>query len=420
MRIRIFLLLIFFCLVENTGVACGKNVKINTGSDIKRIATPGTRYIISGSIDLKNQTIEMPAQCILEFADGGLLSNGTIIGKSSVIKAPQRLILQNMVVDGDWDNKEVYSNWVNLAENYADNTQNFRNLMKLCNGSRLTHFYMQEGKYYVSAVKGSTSILVPSNTYWHNSATICMLPSDYDKYFIVYLNMADNVTIDGGEFIGDALNHTGTTGELGHGIKCGGARNVRLANLTVSYCWGDGIDLIEGLYKGQVSRICDKIIIENVKCLHNRRQGMSIEAASNLQVSNCEFAYTGSPLYTAPGCGVDIEPWDNSCDKVWNVSFTNCKMHHNKNYDFICEPNVSKKEKYKQLKNNVYLSNCQIGAALVRYVYGVKLSKCTVSDKLSMTMAEDILIKDSHIEDYSKTVFVNKLQFKRCTGRKIK
>jgi hypothetical protein len=65
-----------------------------------------------------------------------------------------------------------------------------------------------------------------------------MLPSDYDKYFIVYLNMVDNVTIDGGEFIGDALNHTGTTGELGHGIKCGGARNVRLANLTVSYCWG--------------------------------------------------------------------------------------------------------------------------------------------------------------------------------------
>lgn len=87
-----------------------------------------------------------------------------------------------------------------------------------------------------------------------------------------------------------------------HSIKCGGARNIRLKNITCSYHSGDGIDLIEGLdINGKAAINCDNILIDLFKCLHDRRQGMSIEAAHNVAITNSEFAFTGTPDYTAPG-----------------------------------------------------------------------------------------------------------------------
>ena len=417
MRLRFVVFIFWICIIKSTEFYA-KIVMISSSSDLNRMENPRTRYIIKGFIDLKEHTIEMPPHSILEFEEGGQFINGVIIGNNTVVKAPQKLIFKNVGIEGTWSNSKVYSNWTDLKEGLVDNNLVFHNLMVLCGGTRYTHFFMQEGTYYVSAIKGSASIKVPSNIYWHNSATIKMLPNNYEKYVMIYINMVDNVTIEGGCFVGDVENHTGNTGEWGHGIKCGGARKVTLKNLTCSCFWGDGIDLIEGLQNGQISNGCENITIDNVKCLNNRRQGMSIEAASNVRVSNSEFAYTGVPKYTPPGAGVNIEPWDNSCDKVWNVNFSNCSMHHNRNFDFICEPNVLRNNVYKQLKlkNNISVSDCQMGFVLVRYTYGVRFSKSNIYNHLSMAMTEDIQIKNSFVEKYSKTEDVHKLVFKGCKG----
>ena len=45
---------------------------------------PDTKYIIKHNFDLENETIELPVNCIIAI-DGGLLSNGTLIGNNSII-----------------------------------------------------------------------------------------------------------------------------------------------------------------------------------------------------------------------------------------------------------------------------------------------------------------------------------------------
>lgn len=269
---------------------------------------------------------------------------------------------------------------------------------------------MQEGIYYVEALYRSAPILLPSNVYWHNKATIKMLPNDLDWYNIVYINKSDNVTIDGGSFVGDALNHIGNTGEWGHGIKCGGATNVTLKNLICSYCWGDGIDLIEGLDDDNKPSInCKSISVYNVKCLYNRRQGMSIEAASDVKVSNSEFAYTGQIKQTPPSAGIDIEPWTNNCNKVWNLSFQNCIMHSNKGYDVQISGNYLKRND--RLNNNFRFIRCTIDSMLVVRTNGVFINRSTISQELKILKTKNAKLKESAISKLSKGIDVSNFHF---------
>lgn len=252
-----------------------------------------TTFIVDESLDLHGTSIVLPFRSTLSFTTNGSINNGQIIGNSSLIKAGTSQIFNNIKIGGSWRNTKVYSQWFKFKGGQENNNDVFAQLMQLCGGNQLTHFYMQKGTYYVSAIYRSAPILIPSNVYWHNEATIKMLPTDLEWYNIVYLNKSNNVTIDGGSFIGDVENHKGKTGEWGHGIKCGGATNVIIKNVICSHFWGDGIDLIEGLDENKKPIYnCNNITINNVKCLNNRRQGMSIEAASNVRIINSEFAYT--------------------------------------------------------------------------------------------------------------------------------
>lgn len=332
------------CLLMIALSVQAKTIHLKQNTDLTKVFGDAyTSFIVEDSLDLHGATIRLPFRSTLSFAINGSIHNGQIIGNSSLIKADERFILDNIKIAGSWRNTKVYSCWFKLLEGKTSNNDIFAQLMQLCTGKQLTHFYMQKGSYYVSAIYRSAPILIPSNVYWHNEATIKMLPTDLEWYNIVYLNKSTNVTIDGGRFMGDVEHHKGNSGEWGHGIKCGGASNVVIKNVTCSHCWGDGIDLIEGLDNNKKPTYnCNNIVIDNVKCLNNRRQGISIEAASNVKILNSEFAYTGFPKYTSPGAGLDIEPWTDNKNKVWSVSVVNCKFHDNKGLDVQCEPNIKK------------------------------------------------------------------------------
>lgn len=376
----------------------------------KQLIYDNVTYLIQNEFNLDGQTIYLPNKSVLSFFGNGQFFNGTICGNQSKINAKQRLILNNIQVEGTWNNEIVFSEWVNLNENSGSCNFAFSCLMKLCEGNTFTHFYMQEGIYYVEALYRSAPILLPSNVYWHNKATIKMLPNDLDWYNIVYINKSDNVTIDGGSFVGDALNHIGNTGEWGHGIKCGGATNITLKNLICSYCWGDGIDLIEGLDDDNKPSInCKSISVYNVKCLYNRRQGMSIEAASDVKVSNSEFAYTGQIKQTPPSAGIDIEPWTNNCNKVWNLSFQNCIMHSNKGYDVQISGNYLKRND--RLNNNFRFIRCTIDSMLVVRTNGVFINRSTISQELKILKTKNAKLKESAISKLSKGIDVSNFHF---------
>ena len=158
-------------------------------------------------IDLKGKEWKLEEGAVLIFK-GGVVKNGKIIGNKSVIKASSNRIFENILFEGTWNNKDVYADWFPIAQGREhDNAPHFKNMMTLCNGDLMTHLYVPKGQYYVSTISGASNINVASKTYWHNEATIVEIPNDFTKSSLVLIHGSNDVTIDGGVFIGDVNNH---------------------------------------------------------------------------------------------------------------------------------------------------------------------------------------------------------------------
>lgn len=373
-------------------------------NDLSQLKNGNTTYVIKKSFDLNDKTLTIPYNCRLEFR-GGSFSNGTIYGNNTTISAKKSQIFKNVTLLGHWINKQVFSEWLDFQDgNQFDNANNFKNLMLLCDSDVMTHLYMQKGVFYCSVVTGTSNIKVPSNVYWHNSATVCQLPSDSSKFSLVLIHKSDNVTIDGGVFVGDVQSHLGNTGEWGHGIKVAGATNIVLKRLVTREFWGDGIDLIEAEYVGAISAgqgPCEHITIDSVACLFNRRQGLSIEAAKDVLVKNSEFAYTGKHKITEPGCGIDIEPWCNNEEKILNIRLVNCYIHdNNPKRDLCLEPNLQYYGKRQNFSNPP--SN------------RIEIKKCRIG-KLYLNGAKAVTIDDSEIDEICHFSNGEKIRMNRCT-----
>lgn len=421
-KIVIAIILLFSLGFYSFASACTKKIVVSSKSWSDQLKYENTSYIIREKINLKGKEFTVPNNCKLIF-EGGRLKNGTLKGKETTIQAEGNLVFENITISGSWANKTVYSEWLDFVEGEeVDNAINFKNLMLLCTGEKLTHLYMQEGVYFCSVIKESSNIIIPSNIYWHNSATIKQLPTDLQRYALVLIKQVSNVIIDGGEFVGDVQTHIGEKGEWGHGIKVAGATNVVLKNLVSREFWGDGIDLIEANYVSSIDAgvgPCDGVTIDNVKCLYNRRQGMSIEAAKNVVAKNSEFAYTGKYKMTAPGCGVDIEPWCKNEEKIYNLKFENCYIHDNNPIrDFSVEPNCqhngNKKGPQYAPVNKVVINKCRTGNLFIHGANDVVFNQCDIDDISRFDNGFSIKMNDCTIKKQSGLKSRTGLTVKRC------
>lgn len=415
--------IITLILLFSIGVdTCGKNISVTNSSNwIEQFSFEDATYIIRDVCDLKGKMLRIPKNSCLQF-EGGLIKNGTIEGDNTCVEADSLRVFEHVTINGTWKNAVVYSEWLDFVEGKeVDNASNYHNLMILCRSDVMTYLYTQKGTFFCSVRNnGASNIMVPSNVYWHNSSTICQLPSDGPKSSLVLLHRVNNVTIDGGEFVGDVKTHIGNEGEWGHGIMLAGATNVLLKNLLTREFWGDGIDLIEADYDDIINAgvgNCMRITIENVKSLYNRRQGMSIEAAENVLVKNSEFAYTGKLLFTAPGSGVDIEPWCRNERKINNIVLHNCNIHDNEGgSDFCCMPNAMYRNNVQPAlspKNVIRVIDCIIGRLYVECVNDIKFENCEIDNVVHyskgamVVFANNRIRRRSILQSYEGAKFIN-------------
>lgn len=162
------------------------------------------------------------------------------------------------------------------------------------------------GRYRIDAVR---SIRLRSHVHWrmHADAQLVAIPNRLDRSYVLLLRDVDHVEISGGRITGERAGHLGSTGEWGHGIAILGARHVRVHDLQVDGCWGDGICI--GTIFGRGARggmtAAEDLVLTRVLCTGNRRQGLSITSARRVSVVDSRFNGNGG---TAPGCGVDVEP----------------------------------------------------------------------------------------------------------------
>ncbi len=188
------------------------------------------------------------------------------------------------------------------------------------NPTKYDCMYIPAGVYHIDAVGGGEDalghgrfggIVLTSNQtlIMSPSALLIAIPNKEENSRVIYAFGRDNITISGGQIIGESKGHKGTGGEWGHGIQIIGCTNVHISDVEVSQCWGDGIYL--GLYDGwdddgnKKQYFSDGITIENCNLHHNRRNNLSITDVSNVRVNNCQFNYASGH---DPQYGIDIEP----------------------------------------------------------------------------------------------------------------
>lgn len=406
MQTKYHLLLLLSFFVNNFLIA--KEIVIEDNMPIQsQFVSPDVSYIIRNRIDLSHTQLMLPLRSKLVFLGDGYFSNGELYGQESEIQADDNCIFRNIKVSGSWNNKIVYSSWFDLNEE-TDETAKIESILLLCEGDSYTHLHFHKGKYFVSALNLSAPIIVPSNVYWHNEATFQLMPNNYQKYSLVLVDKSINVTIDGGFFVGDLESHLDVKGEWGHGIKCRGVKNLIIRNLVCEKFWGDGIDLIEGINsKGEAIINCENVFIDNVKCLYNRRQGLSIEAANDIIIRKSEFAYTGVLNNTPPSAGIDIEPWIGNCEKIKNIVIDSCLFHDNIGYDFKCEPNVRLKEKNDKIGNKIEVKNSTMRTFRAYYANEITISNSRISSCLWILHSNNVNIVNTFINRIKRSNAIN-------------
>ena len=99
-------------------------------------------------------------------------------------------------------------------------------------------------------------------------------------------------------------------------IQIWGSKNVAVSNLFCRSSGGDGVEVT----------LSDGVILEDLVCEDNHRQGSSINCCENLTVRRCVFNTTEG---TWPMCGVDLEPFRKT-QKLENILYEDCVFEGNR------------------------------------------------------------------------------------------
>jgi hypothetical protein len=100
--------------------------------------------------------------------------------------------------------------------------------------------------------------------------------------------------------------------------------NVTISGMTLVESGGDGIYL----GTSRANEPCRNIIIKDVICDRNYRQGISVINAENLLIENCVLKNTGG---TSPRAGIDFEP-NSPSERLVNCVMRNCAIENNEGY----------------------------------------------------------------------------------------
>jgi len=114
------------------------------------------------------------------------------------------------------------------------------------------------------------------------------------------------------------------------GLSLRGCSNMVVEGIRIESSGGDGI-YIDG---GGKRRFCENIVIRDVTCYDNHRQGMSVISAENLLIENCVFANTWG---TAPAAGLDLEP-DGEDQSLVEILVRNCLFENNEGHEILVYP----------------------------------------------------------------------------------
>ena len=152
---------------------------------------------------------------------------------------------------------------------------------------------------------------------------------------LLTLSCVSNVTLRGNGRIRmwkcDYVKPPYKPAEWRHAVSILACRDVKIEGLEIVESGGDGIYISTTDKPAPgFKRYGENIVVRNVKCLRNHRQGISVIAANGLLVEGCELSDTSG---TSPQAGIDFEP-NAPGDTIANCVMRNCVMERNKGFGF--------------------------------------------------------------------------------------
>ena len=112
--------------------------------------------------------------------------------------------------------------------------------------------------------------------------------------------------------------------EWRHVLKFHGCTGITVAGLTLAESGGDGIYL----GAGPGGAPCQDVVIRDVVCDRNYRQGISVISAENLLIERCVLKGTAG---TPPAAGIDFEP-NAANERLVNCVMRDCTIENNQGY----------------------------------------------------------------------------------------
>jgi len=156
-----------------------------------------------------------------------------------------------------------------------------------------------------------------------------------------------------------------------HCLNISGCTNVQVLGLTLAESGGDGIYLGSGAGRAPNR----DVVIRDVVCDSNYRQGISVICAENLLIENTVMRNTAG---TPPEAGIDFEPNDPA-ERLVNVIMRDCLTEGNTTSGYIVavpglnadsEPISIRFENCRSVGDGVFPASVTLGATLAGAVEG--------------------------------------------------
>lgn len=352
-------------------------------SPVKKIMDrPNTTYRINKSYDLEGETLEIPKNCTLVFGRRGKIYNGKLVGNNTAIKGKKGAL--GVTLQGKWNSSIISDEWFDTT--LLSDEVILENINTLMRDDIVQDVFLKKDSYNCSVQKEALVLNLASNTNVYLSSTLQLLPTDRKKYSIISIKDKKNVTVEGGTIKGDVKTHIVTDakspGEWGMGINIINSENVKVQDVTISHCWGDGV-YVGGRSEskvGQYKNASKNVTIKNVICDDNRRQGMSITHVDGLEVLGCSFINTGKTQFTQPGAGVDIEPniENKQNESCRNIYFSDCVFRDNSGSAFFQFNSVA--TEHGNSLDNIVITNCQFSGYVGICVPSITFESCEIED----------------------------------------
>lgn len=183
-----------------------------------RFSQTNYTYKITKDIDLGHGILTIPAGCTLDF-QGGLFSNGELVGNNTKIKSGLQKIFDNLIIKGVWGIDNAYPEWFGASSTNSDSTLAIQNTLNSFSKTVLTGgpyiitstIIVPEGHFLEGNVKSgiiskiSTGYSIIANT----GVTISKLTLTYYSLTtfsesIVYTNVG--IKLKGGLILLDRVN----------------------------------------------------------------------------------------------------------------------------------------------------------------------------------------------------------------------